>query len=273
MFYAKQDYHTHTKYSFDGSCELSALLAAAVAGGVDYLAVTEHFDVPEANGASAKADFYARAAAVCAELLPQAAFCPSVKAAFGIELGQPLWAKEMTVGLMKDFNFDVVLGSQHGINGLEDFYIADFAREDADALFTAYFDTVYDLVTWNEFDVLAHMTYPARYFFRDNGRMPDLAPYADRIDAILKTLIANGRAIEVNLSGLATKMNATMPDEAILGRYKELGGEMITLGSDDHDANAIRTLPEKGLELAYAAGFRHFTVYEKRVPRLIQFAD
>jgi len=174
---------------------------------------------------------------------------------------------------LRDFEFDVVLASQHGVDGLEDYYWVNMALEDEKKLFDDYFDTLLRLVHWNGFDVLAHLTYPVRYYFRDNRRLPDLTPYEDKIDAVLRILAYNGKALEINLSGLAKEMNTSMPDLFILKRFKALGGEKITIGTDDHNAETIKYLPERGLVLAYEAGFRHFTVYDKRIPTLVRFAD
>ena len=62
----------------------------------------------------------------------------------------------------------------------------------------------------------------------------NIQSYSDLIDACLKSLIENGKGIEVNTSGFRYGINGTYPSLNILKRYKELGGEIITAGSDSH---------------------------------------
>ena len=56
----------------------------------------------------------------------------------------------------------------------------------------------------------------------------------------------------------------------VLNIYKEVGGELITVGSDAHRTeNVGRGVPEAYALLAQA-GFRYVTLYEKRQPRPVR---
>ena len=60
--------------------------------------------------------------------------------------------------------------------------------------------------------------------------------YADRIDLILEALIETGTALEVNTGGLWNGPGETYPGLEVVARYRELGGERLSVGSDAHRA-------------------------------------
>ncbi len=77
-------------------------------------------------------------------------------------------------------------------------------------------------------------------------------------------MIKNKKALEINTSGLRQSIAKTMPDENIIKRYRELGGEYITIGSDSHNAYDVGEGIEKGMELAKKCGFDKITFYVNR---------
>ncbi|NLM50722.1 MAG: histidinol phosphate phosphatase, partial [Clostridiaceae bacterium] len=90
------------------------------------------------------------------------------------------------------------------------------------------------------------------------------------LDKVLKTAIEKGRGIELNLSGLRQGLGEPLPKIEVLKRYKELGGEIITLGSDAHYPGHVGANLEDGFEILKEAGFKYFTVYENRKPQFIK---
>ena len=116
------------------------------------------------------------------------------------------------------------------------------------------------MAQWGRFHSLAHLTYPFRYFPEDK-RPADYRRWEDTIDAILKTIIQKSIALEINTSGLRQTIGKTLPDLPIIRRYRELGGEAITLGSDAHRPVDVAANIGDGLYLAKQAGFRYTTVY------------
>ena len=83
------------------------------------------------------------------------------------------------------------------------------------------------------------MTYPLRYIVGEHGIPVDMSKFSDKVDEILSLLVKNEKALEINTSGLRQKLGKTMPEEDVVRRFKQLGGEFVTVGSDAHYAKDI----------------------------------
>ena len=106
-----------------------------------------------------------------------------------------------------------------------------------------------------------------RYLPREGYRLSD---YADKIDAVFRALIEKGKALEINTSGLRQNLGVTLPDLPLVRRYRELGGELITIGSDAHCASDVGAGIADGMALAEEAGFHHVTLFQSRIPTPIR---
>ena len=93
--------------------------------------------------------------------------------------------------------------------------------------------------------------------------------YSDLIDACLKSLIEKGKGIEVNTSGFRYGINGTYPSLTILKRYKELGGEIITAGSDSHKPEDTADHIDYAYSLIKEAGFKYVSVFRKQKPEFV----
>ena len=187
----------------------------------------------------------------------------------GIELGQPTYDKPTSEYIINRFNYDQVIGSIHNLRDMPDFCELTFEGYDVHKLLDEYFDEELELAQWGKFDTLAHLTYPLRYIVGDQGYKVDLNRFSDKIDAILKTVIEKGKALEINTSGYRQKIGRPMPDADILKRYKDLGGELITIGSDSHFAEHIGAGIDKGMQMAVECGFNSIALFQQREPVLI----
>lgn len=272
------DCHTHTSFSFDSDARLEEMYRQAVRIGLAVYAVTDHSDHccdtleeqliecgfdprPDAFWEDTEAAF--RGMLLLREEEPDA----PVKLLSGIELGEPLQNRAMAEEILRR-PYDMVIGSLHNVSEETDFYFLDyqaFLRAELDALLNRYFDELEAMVAWGKFDTLAHITYPFRYLAeRGTGITP--ADYDDRIEALLKRLAESGRALECNTSGLRQAMGETMPGERYLKRFRELGGEYVTIGSDAHTPADLGAGIAEGYELLRRAGFSYVTYYEQRRP-------
>ena len=92
----------------------------------------------------------------------------------------------------------------------------------------------------------------------------------DQIDLVLRTLAQNGKALEINTSGLRGPIGEASPTLKYVKRFRELGGEFVTLGSDAHSVEELGEGIPEAMEMASQAGFSYFTFYKKRQPRLLQ---
>ncbi len=140
---------------------------------------------------------------------------------------------------------------------------------DIDEILRRYFDELIETASFEHFDSLAHLTYPLRYIAEREGYYPDLTPYSEQIDRIFGILVQNKKALEINVSGLFKPIGRTLPDEALVRRFRELGGGYITIGTDAHSDEMVGKGIEQGIKVAKAAGFTHYTIYREHKPVLL----
>ena len=119
------------------------------------------------------------------------------------------------------------------------------------------------------FQALGHLDYVVRY---GHGREKEYSyrAYADVIDEILRELICRGIALEVNSGGLKYGLGFPNPHPDVLKRYRELGGEILTLGSDAHAPEHIAYNFKETGELLKACGFRYYTIFKERKPEFLK---
>ena len=126
-----------------------------------------------------------------------------------------------------------------------------------------------ELIAWGKFDSLTHLTYPLRYIVGEQHKEISYEVYKDRVDDILKALIDQNKALELNASGLRQAIGKTMPCPTVIKRFKELGGKYLTIGSDAHRWADIGSGVEEGYQIAQSAGFDHITIFVNREPVLL----
>ena len=118
------------------------------------------------------------------------------------------------------------------------------------------------------FDVYGHIDYIVRYApnKRENYSILD---YKDIIDEILKLLIENGKGIECNTAGFKYGLGVPNPENYVLKRYHELGGEILTIGSDGHKPEHTAYAFDKVPALLESCGIRYYTVFHNRKPIML----
>lgn len=263
------DSHVHSNCSFDAQDSVDAICAQAEKLGLYAVTFTDHCEVPMYKNPdrSEFGDFKT--------LLPQAVrqvrdaqkqYKGRLRIYCGIELGEPLQDLAAAQQALALTDYDFVLCSLHNIQGERDFYWLSYDRNTVHDILTRYFNELLCSVQWNGFDSLAHLTYPLRYIKKNGKINVDLNDYSAQIDAILRTLIKNGKALEVNTSGLRQEIGQTLPGENVLRRFKELGGRYVTVGSDAHRCKDLAKGIKEGYALLKKCGFTHYTVYEKHTP-------
>lgn len=260
------DMHTHTDNSFDGNHSAMFMCEAAEKAGLRSITFTDHCEVDFYKERHFdQSDFHSYFEVQKAK----SAFTGKLLVNAGIELGQPTYDKETAEKIIARFKYDQVIGSIHNLRDMPDFCELKYENFDIYKLLDEYFDEELELAQWGKFDTLAHLTYPLRYMVGEHGYKVDLSKFSDKIDAILKAIIDNGKALEINTSGFRQKIGRPMPDKDIVKRYKDLGGELITLGSDSHFAEHVGAGIDQGMALAMECGFNHVALFQSREPVLI----
>ncbi len=275
------DSHTHTAFSPDAKDSLTAMCERAIELGLYAYTVTDHCDCNFWDKTDDKdiTDYMMYGAGEYA--------LNSIKAQYemkqrlegrlnfhvGIELGQPLQNIEKAEEIAALPQLDLIIGSHHMNNGENDFYYLDYSSmtsSEIDKLLSDCFTQTLEMCRWGKFDVLGHLTYPLRYICGEHGIGIDISKYDELIAEIFKTLINSGKGIEINTSGLRQKYGLTFPDFKYIKLYKDLGGEIITTGSDAHcTADLAKGIPQ-GTELARQAGFEYIAYYKKHQPVFVR---
>ena len=166
---------------------------------------------------------------------------------------------------MNKNDYDVIIGSIHNLRGKPDFYdFKTFDGFDVQALMNEYFDEILNMLQWGNFEILAHITYPFRYIFNLCGYVEDIKKYSKKVDEILKLCAEKDKALEINMGGLKYPINKPSPDLETIIRYKELGGKLVSVGSDSHYAERIGINIDKAYDIARQAGFKAVATFKDR---------
>lgn len=267
------DCHSHSNCSFDGEAPMAAMCARAEALGLAYYALTDHCECDQYDGAPefGGRKYFDSVRRAWRELEETKKQFPKLRFLKGIELGQPLQNLPAALDALSGRDYDVVIGSLHNIAGMRDFYHLgreNLSETQLDAVFKAYFDEMYEMLEWGQFDTLAHITYPLRYVCKP-GERPSFARYAQQLDRIFKKLIETDKALEFNTSRLLCTDAPVLPDREIFSRYHALGGRRVTLGADAHcPENVAWGIPE-ALDMLREIGYTEYTVFAGRRPQQI----
>jgi histidinol-phosphatase (PHP family) len=277
------DCHTHTQFSVDSDADIGLCVKRAAELGLAAYAITDHC---ECNGWYKKehypedtwylresfdyaADFEGSVAAVTAL---KEKYADKLDLICGVELGQILHDVEVAKIVNADKRVDFIIGSVHQVMGEQDFYFIDYEKLTMDEIYSLlerYFKEVYEVSKTDLFDVIGHITYCLRYMKQRNGIEADISRFDDIIAETLRNLAANGKGIEINTSGLRQGFGDCFPSLKYVKMYRDLGGEIITVGSDSHTVGDIAANSADGIALAAAAGFTQLTYFKQRKPYFI----
>jgi histidinol-phosphatase (PHP family) len=273
------DCHTHTDISPDSDAKIASMLAAARQADLFAYAVTDHIELTrwypqgyyKAHPRNEE-DFFnyaARFELAMQQNLRAKETAGDMTFISGTELGEPDVDFALAERIYRDPRLDFVIASLHELQGKLDFYFLDYTQEDPDALLERYYTTLLTIAEHDCYDVLGHITYPLRYIEGDAGIPVDAAKYRDMIAEIFKAVIARGKGIELNTSGYRQTYGKPFPDGDLLRLYKDLGGKILTLGSDAHRPEDVAGGIAEGAELARATGFDRIAYYLRHDPLYI----
>lgn len=263
------DLHVHTDNSFDGNHSATFFCEKAEVLDLRAIAFTDHCEVDQFRDDSEYEKRIFQSFFEVAKV--RSAFKGKMIVLNGIELGQPAYDIEAAEDIIRRYDYDQIIGAVHNLPGGEDFYYMENLTLDvAEDLLKQYFDEIIKMLEWGSFDVLAHLTYPLRYFYSQSNLEIDLSKFNEQIERILNLLVEKGIALEINTAGLRQPLNKLSPDIDIIKRYKEIGGKYVTVGSDAHYAEHLTADIDKAYDAALEAGFECITFYQKRTPMLMK---
>ncbi len=259
------DTHLHSIISHDASCELSMICRGALQNGVNVIALTDHCDLEHSH----KEDFWQEVdfSVDSVHAIRAVSEEAGIKVLVGTELGQGSHFPELARQVVARHDYDHIIASQHMTYDRKDFFFLERERflEEGDILMRRYLDDLVDMLNLDCGEVLGHLTYPLRYFLRE-GVQCDIKEYLPQIEKLFLMMIKKEIALECNTSGLRQPIGVTLPDEDIFRLYYNLGGRLITLGSDAHVDSDVGSGINEGSEMLRRVGFTEAFYYEKRRP-------
>lgn len=259
----KADYHIHTNYSSDSDAEMEEMILSAVSKNFDEIAITDHVDYHEKYAPPHYDDLITKF-----NILKEQ-YKSKINMVLGVEIGLENSIADIINDFIGSYRFDFIIGSSHGVCKKDLYFDNFFEGMDKKTSYTLYFtEMLKNINAIDNFCVYGHIDFISRYgIYADNSLK--YVDYAEIIEEILKTLINKNKGIEINTSGYRYKLNQTYPQYEILKRYKELGGEIITIGSDAHTPDYIGDHFDVAYDMLEKAGFKYISRFENLKPLFI----
>ena len=261
------DIHVHSYFSTDSEARMEDTIEKALEEGLSYLCFTDHIDydypVEGLTFDFDPAEYFRKIGEM------KERYGSRIKILAGVELGMQEHLSKRYSELLRSWPFDFAIGSQHLVGGMDPYYPETFEGRNENDIYRLYFENMLtDIRVFRDFDALGHLDYIVRYGSR-KGRNYSYRQYADVIDEILKILVRDNHAIEINTAGIRKQLGFPNPHPEVLKRYRELGGTLVSIGSDAHKPYAVGFAFGTACEILKSCGFTHTVYYEKRKPRFV----
>ncbi len=266
------DFHMHTNFSTDAdrSSTPESMIEGAIQKGLRTICITDHqdYDFPSCEDDNEFHINYESYFATLRELQEQ--YKGKIEVLIGIEFGVQPHLGNLCQKCADRYPFDFIIGSTHVFDGMDPYYPGYFGnRTDEEGYRRAFEIILENTKNVTAYDVAGHLDYVVRYG-KEQTKEYSYQRYADLIEEILKTLIEKGKGIELNTAGLKYGLGFAHPHMDILKKYRELGGEIITIGSDAHKPEHIAYEFEKVKGILETSGFKYYTEFRQRKPHFRQ---
>lgn len=259
----RADYHMHTSFSYDSDSSPEEMIHAAIQKGLQTICITDHHEIDYIEPGW-ELDF-ARYHRMLQKM--QEKYQGQIEILAGLEFGMQMHTGEEYAKLAREYPYDFIIASVHIFDGYDPYYPGFFDnKSDEDGYRRAFEITLENIKKMTEYDSLGHLDYIVRYG-NNKEQTYSYSRNADYIDEILKHLIENGKGLEVNSAGWKSGLSFAHPHLDVLKRYRELGGEMITIGSDGHRPEHIAYDFHKIKDYLESSGFKYYTEFRQRKPK------
>lgn len=266
-----KDMHVHSTFSYDGISSVEEYAKKAKEIGVDEITLTEHYDVfdgIETDKTSIQSNLYKMGFIVAKRKVEK-----DIKLNFGVEVGLNPEHKDK---ISRDIrHYDFVVGSSHIIDKIDiregnDFFEGTTRKE----AYLKYLKEVLENVKIfdKEYDVYGHLDYIVRLGDNKERRL-NCDEYSDILNAILEELVKKDKGLELNTSGLRHGCSFPHPNPVILRRYKELGGKIVTVGSDAKRAEDLAKNFGVAYDILESVGFDETAVFHNRKPDFVKIKE
>lgn len=267
------DYHVHSNYSDDSTHEMEDVVKDAIEMGIAEICFTDHVDYGVKPDAHEEVKRYYKGIAVTNVNYPkyfkeisylQEKYKGQIVIKKGLEFGVQLHTIDKYQTLFERYPMDFVLLSIHQINDQE-FWLQEYQKNKTiQEIYDGYYDEMYSVIkNYHHFSCLAHMDLIRRYL---EDTTDNYESTKDKIDIILRHCIKHNKGIEINTSHVRYGIDGYTPSLHILKRYHELGGKIITIGSDSHMKSHLGFYVHEAKALLKEIGFEYFCTFDKMKP-------
>ena len=268
------DYHVHSEYSDDSTYPLEQVIRDAIGMGMDEICITDHVDYGIKKDWDAGEEIayrgsqplanvdYPRYMAALRDM--QSRYGDRIRIRVGLEFGIQTHTIPQFRALLTRYPLDFVILSIHQVENQE-FWTQEFQRGRTQREYNErYYEELLAVVQqYQGYSVLGHLDLITRY---DEQGVYPFERVRPLVEAILRRVIADGKGIEVNTSSHRYGLTDTTPSVAILQLYRELGGTILTIGSDSHAPAHLGTYIGEARALLRELGFRQFCTFERMQP-------
>lgn len=256
------DYHLHSRFSGDGHSSVEEICAVARERGLTHIALTDHHDIGHEKYDMGDIAAYAAEVGRCRALFPE------LDIACGIEMDYREETWEEMKGIPARYGMDFALLALHYVDGVDPYMPEYFKGRSRREGYALYLRRLAGMIRKTEGPwVLGHITYVAKFARFENPALRH-EDYREELDEVLGLAVKKGYGLEVNTSGM--KNNAgLLPGADVLRRFRELGGEIVTVGSDAHSADAVGGWAGEALRAVRDAGFGHVAAFRGLKPRFM----
>lgn len=270
----RADYHVHTEFSDDSQYPMEQVIKDAINKEIDEICFTDHVDYGIKEDwdcghpikyrgiePSANVDYPAYVSKI-KEL--QEVYGKQIRIKMGLEFGMQKHTIEKYEKLFKRYPFDFIILSIHQIDDQE-LWTQDYQKGKSQKEYNeGYYTEILNVIrNYQNYSVLGHLDLIHRY--DENGSYP-FEKVEPIITEILKTVIQNGKGIELNTSYHRYGLSDTTPSVDILKLYHKLGGKIITIGSDSHNPEHLGAYLDEAKHLLKKLGFKAYYTFDKMNP-------
>lgn len=257
------DMHSHSSFSHDCKIDFAKMLACAQEKGLSFYGLSDHFDydydillteIGERPRSKEETEEYFHKVRHLQE-----DYEGVMNVAIGAEFGfsEAPEVQDIYQGIYDKFRPDFVINSVHSGGGV-DFYRHKYT-ESKEVVYRKYLRLIRkSLDTSYPYDIVGHIGYIARYVPYEDKSF-SLEEFGEELDDIFLTVIKKDKILEVNSKSKGLPQ-LSLPNEALLRRYYELGGRKISFGSDAHIKEHIAFNREEVVKMLKGIGFTYITV-------------